>query len=139
VNCPLRCVKVRETKRITLGGEFVSEAVSEYHIATTVPIALMSPLLVWKIAHRRWDIENSVFNDLKQNWDFEHCYTHDPNGIRAVYALYCVVRNLMLLFAYKNLKDAPRRGVTLKELARQILVGIETLAQPLPIPSRVPG
>jgi len=45
----------------------------------------------------------------------------------------------MLLFAYKNLKDAPGRGVTLKELARQILVGIETLVQPLPLPSHGPS
>lgn len=139
VNCPLRCVKVRETKKVTRGGESVSETVSEYHIATTVPAAIMKPLLVWEIAHRRWDIENTVFNDLKQNWGFRHCYTHDPNGIRAVYALYCIAFNLMLLFTYKNLKDAPCRGVTLKELARQIMVGIETLAQPLPIPSRAPG
>jgi len=139
VNCPLRCVKVRETKKVTSGGEIVSETVSEYHIATTVPIAIMKPLLVWEIAHRRWDIENTVFNDLKQNWGFRHCYTHDPNGIRAVYALYCIVFNLMLLFAYKNLKGAPRRGVTLKELARQIMVGTQTLAQPLPIPPRGSG
>jgi len=130
---------VRETKKVTRGGEIVSETVSEYHIATTVPIAIMKPLLVWEIAHRRWDIENTVFNDLKQNWGFRHCYTHDPNGIRAVYALYCIVFNLMLLFAYKNLKGAPRRGVTLKELARQIMVGTQTLAQPLPIPPRGSG
>ena len=121
VGCPLRCVKVRETRKVTCNGELVSETVSEYHIATTALAALMKPLRVWEIAHRRWDIENTVFNDLKQNWGFRHCYTHDPNGIRAVYALYCIVFNLMLLFAYKNLKDAPGRGVTLKELARQIL------------------
>ena len=139
MDCPLRCVKVRETKKVTCNGELVSETVSEYHIATTVPAALMKPLRVWEIAHRRWDIENTVFNDLKQNWGFRHCYTHDPNGIRAVYALYCIVFNLMLLFAYKNLKDAPGRGVTLKELARQILVGIETLAQPLPLLSHGPS
>jgi hypothetical protein len=136
---PLRCVKVRETRKVTRNGERVSETVSEYHIATTVPVALMKPQLVWEIAHRRWDIENTVFNDLKQNWGFGHCYTHDPNGIRAVYALYCIAFNLMLLFAYKNLKDAPRRGVTLKELARQILVGIETLTHPLPVPPLTAG
>jgi hypothetical protein len=56
-----------------------------------------------------------------------------------VYALYCIVFNLMLLFAYKNLKDAPRRGVTPKELARQILVGMQTLTYPLPVPSFRPG
>jgi len=139
VCCPLRCVKVRETKKVTRRGQLVETTTTEYHIATTVPKAIMRPELVWEIAHRRWDIENTVFNDLKRNWGFEHCYTHDPNGIRAVYALYCIAFNLMLLFAYKDLKDAPGKGVTLKELARQVLAGIGTLAHPLPIPRLRPG
>lgn len=88
---------------------------------------------VWKIARRRWDIENTVFNGFKQNWHFEHYYAHGLNGIQAVYALYRIVFNLMLLSAYRNLKDAPRREITLNELARQILLSSETLAQPLPI------
>jgi len=36
-----------------------------------------------------------------------------------MYALFCIVFNLVMLFAYRNLKDAPARGLTLKELARQ--------------------
>jgi hypothetical protein len=139
VSCPLRCIKVRETKKVIHGDRLVEETVSEYHVATTVPQVIMKPELIWQIVHRRWDIENSIFNDLKRNWNFEHCHTHGPNGIRAVYALYCIVFNLMLLFAYKNLKDAPRRGVTPKELARQILVGMQTLTYPLPVPSFRPG
>jgi hypothetical protein len=53
----------------------------------------------WETVHRRWDIKNTVFNGLKQNWGFEHCYTQDRNGIRGAYALYCIASNLMLLFA----------------------------------------
>jgi len=34
-----------------------------------------------------------------------------------MYALFCIVFNLVMLFAYRNLKDAPARGLTLKELA----------------------
>jgi hypothetical protein len=58
-----------------------------------------------------------------------------------MYALFCIVFNLMMLFAYRNLKDAPGRGVTLKELARQMLVGMETLCQPITelLPRASPG
>jgi hypothetical protein len=134
VNAPLRCVKVREIKRVTRRGEVIEETQSEYHIVTTVPKALMKPELLWQIVHRRWDIENTIFCDLKQNWGFGHCYTHDLVGIKALYALTCIVVNLMLLFVYKHLKDAPKRGVTLIEIARQILVGLMTLRYALPIP-----
>src|SRR5690606_41335447 len=42
-----------------------------YHIATTMPRAILPTETVWLIMHRRWDIENSLFNDLKQNWRSE--------------------------------------------------------------------
>jgi len=58
-----------------------------------------------------------------------------------MYALFCIVFNLMMLLAYRNLKDAPARGLTLKELARQMLVGMETLCQPITelLPRASPG
>lgn len=31
----------------------------------------MTAETVWRIMHLRWDIENSLFNGLKQNWAFE--------------------------------------------------------------------
>jgi len=134
VRVPLRCVLVRETKKVTRRGEVIEEVESEYCIVTTVPKALMKPEVLWQIVHRRWDIENSVFCDLKMNWEFGHCYAHDVRAIEAIYALYCIAVNLMLLFAYRHLRDAPKRGVTLTELARQILVGLTALRTALPIP-----
>ncbi len=40
-----------------------------------------------------------------------------------------MVSNLVLPSGHENLLHAPLRGVTPKELARQILVGIETVVQ----------
>jgi len=131
---PLRCVKVRETRKVTRRGEVIEQRQSEYHIVTTVSKALMKPEVLWQIVHRRWDIENSVFCDLKMNWRFGHCYAHDITAIQAVYALYCIVVNLMLLFVYRHLRDAPVRGVTLVEIARQILAGLRAPHFGLPIP-----
>ena len=101
-----------------------------------MPMALMKPEVLWQIVHRRWDIENSIFNDLKMNWRFGHCYAHDVTAIQAIYALYCIAANLVLLFMYRHLRDAPKRGVTIIEIARQILVGLVTLRFGLPIPMR---
>ena len=141
VDCPLRCLKVVETKTTTCRGKVVRVDESTYHIVTTAPKAVVKAEVVWQIMHRRWDIENSIFNDLKQNWCFRHCYTHDVNGIQTMYALFCIAFSLVMLFAYRNLKDAPARGVTLKELARQMLVGMQTLCQPITdlLPRDAPG
>lgn len=117
-------MKVRETRKVTREGEVIEQTQSEYHIVTTVPKALMKPEVLWQIVHRRWDIEKSVFCDLKVNWGFGHCYAHDITATQAVYALYCIVANLMLLFVYRHLRHAPARGVTLIEIPRQILVGL---------------
>jgi len=136
---PLRCIKVREVRRVMEWPRTISTTETEYYLATTAPKSLIKAEVVWEIGHRRWDIENTVFCDLKQNWGFRPCYTHDRAGIEAIYALYCIVFNLMLLFVYRDLKNAPARGVTLKEIARQILVGIMMLSEPLPMARGKPG
>ena len=104
-------------------GTWHDEAPQTYYIATTMPRAILPSETVWLIMHRRWDIENSLFNDLKQNWGLRHCYTQDPNGIRMLMALVAIARNLMLLFAYRRLRRQDQRR-TLTALIRQVVRGI---------------
>lgn len=119
---PIRCLRVEETRWVRAQSEWVAEESVTYHIVTTMPQAIIRPETVWTIMHRRWDIENSLFNDLKQNWHFSHCYTHDVEGIEAMNALYAIARNLLLLFRYRGIR--PRQGMTLKTLTRQICRGL---------------
>ncbi|NLB74603.1 MAG: transposase [Firmicutes bacterium] len=134
VKSPLRCLKVEETRVTTCRGEITGETVTECHIVTTVPKAIMEADIVWQIMHRRWDIENNTFCDLKQNWGFRHCYIHDPKAIEVWYTIFCVAVNLMMLFLFRNLKWESRKGTTTIEISRQILVSLITLSDPLPIP-----
>lgn len=127
---PIRCLKVKETRWTRQDSKWVADDPVEYHIATSVPRSIMKPETVWLIMHRRWDIENSVFNDLKQNWHFSHCYTHNVHGIEAMMALFAIARNLLLLFRYRGIR--PPQGLTLKTLTRQICRGLlEGLAPPI--------
>lgn len=119
-----RCIKVRETKETWHQGKWVGEKPMAYYIATSLSRTELPAESMWLIMHRRWDIENSVFNDLKANWNFEHCYSHDPGTIEMIYALVTLARNLLLLFAYRHLRHFTTRGGTLTELARQIQTGI---------------
>jgi hypothetical protein len=134
VKVPLRCLKVWETRIATCRGKATEETVTEYHIVTTVPKAIMKADIVWQIMHRRWDIENNIFCDLKQNWGFRHCYIHDPKAIEVWYTIFCIAINLMMLFLFRNLKWEKRKGTTTIEISRQILVSLITLNDPLPIP-----
>ena len=104
VKSPLRCLKVEETRTTTCRGKIAEETVTEYHIVTTVPKAIMKADIVWQIMHRRWDMENNIFCDLKQNWGFRHCYTHDPKAIEVWYIIFCIAVNLMMLFLFRNPK-----------------------------------
>lgn len=119
---PIRCLKVRETRWTRQDATWVADDPVEYHIATSVPRAVMKPETVWLIMHRRWDIENSVFNDLKQNWHLGHCYTHNVHGIEAMMALFAIARNLLLLFRYRAIR--PKHELTLKTLTRHICRGL---------------
>ncbi len=134
VKVPLRCLKVWETRIATCRGKATEETVTEYHIVTTVPKAIMKADIVWQIMHRRWDIENNIFCDLKQNWGFRHCYIHDPKAIEVWYTIFCIAINLMMLFLFRNLKWEKRKGTTTIEISRQILVSLIMLNDPLPIP-----
>lgn len=129
LNEPIRCLRVEETHWIRHQSEWVAEKPVTYHIVTTMPQSILRADTVWMIMHRRWDIENSLFNDLKQNWHYSHCYTHDVQGIDAMNALYAIARNLLLLFRYRGIRA--RQGLTLKTLTRQICRGLlEGLATP---------
>jgi hypothetical protein len=30
--------------------------------------------------HKRWDIENNVFHQLKTEWHLDHCFLHSHRG-----------------------------------------------------------
>lgn len=39
--------------------------------------------VIWQIGHRRWGIENELFNVLTQHYHLPHCRHHDPTAIVA--------------------------------------------------------
>ncbi len=126
VKVPLRCLRVEEIREVREGERWVAKELQVYHVVTTLPRALMAADVVWELVHRRWDIENSLFNHLTQQWAFTHCYTHALQGIEALLALYCVALNLQLLYAHRQLRRTFRVGKdSLLTLGRQLLASLE--------------
>ena len=50
-------------------------------ITTSMTISIKT---IYKIMKARWDIENSIFNNLKNNANLNHCFVHGGNAVEAV-------------------------------------------------------
>lgn len=110
VKSSLRFVKFSKK---TLQGKY-----SQILVVTTdfsIPLRTL-----YKIMHKRWDIENSIFNKLKTYAGLEHCFVHHPNAIEAIVHLMITANNTMQLFRYKRLTSKNVRQMPEKELIRLI-------------------
>ena len=120
VDKPLRCLKIVETKKQIVRGRVVNEETKTIYLVTTCDKSIVSSLTVWSIAHRRWDIENSGFHNLKTNYNLDHCYTHEPKAIIALILVMMIAFNLFMLFFSRNLGGRYKRE-TKQAIARKIL------------------
>jgi hypothetical protein len=81
--------------------EYVKNNHHSFHsgaIMSTVgsgPKLVMSLKTLYKTIKARWDIENSIFNNLKTECGLEHCYVHGGNAVEAVISLIFIVSNIM--------------------------------------------
>ena len=60
---------------------------------------------VYKIMKARWNIENRVFNNLKNNANLNHCFVHSGNAVEAVLYLMFMASNLFQLFKVRRLRN----------------------------------
>lgn len=75
----------------------------------------MSMKTLFKMIRARWDIENYIFNNLKEHCGLEHCYVHGGNSVEAI-----IYQNILQLFLCRRLR---RNYETQKEIVRLIVNG----------------
>ncbi|WP_392486745.1 transposase [Haloimpatiens sp. FM7315] len=56
---------------------------------------------LWTIMHKRWDIENNAFLQLKTEWHLDHCFLHSPTGVETVLMFIILSFNLMQLYFFR--------------------------------------
>ncbi len=95
VKVPLRVLRIEET-RVSRTGKVLSEPLVT-HLVTTADQATVPTETLWRMLHRRWDIENKVFHDLKKFWGFGHNYHHDPTAFMVMLYLAVIAMNLTFL------------------------------------------
>ena len=79
---------------------------------------------LFKIIRARWDIENSIFNNLKTECGLEHCFVHGGKAVEAVLYLIFIASNIMQLFLFRRLRN---HFTTQREIARLLLKGLYLL------------
>jgi hypothetical protein len=76
---------------------------------------------LFRIIRARWDIENSIFNNLKKECGLEHCFVHGGKAVEAVLYLIFIASNIMQLFLFRRLR---KQFSTQREIVRLLLKGL---------------
>ena len=90
-------------------------------VTTCMDMALKT---LFKIIRARWDIENSIFNNLKTECGLEHCFVHGGKAVEAVLYLIFIASNIMQLFLVRRLKQ---HFTTQREMVRLLVKGLYLL------------
>jgi len=122
VKVPLRVLRIEET-RVSHTGKVLSEPVVT-HLVTNADEATVPTETLWRILHRRWDIENKVFHDLKKFWGFGHNYHHDSTAFMVMLWMAVIAMNLTLLFYHRRLPASFSRNHSFESLLGAIKMTI---------------
>ena len=128
-----KCIKVYELKfkmnNVRTPLRFVKFIIknsdgsrSQIMIVTTLDKASLRTL--YKMIKARWNIENSIFNNMKTEYHLGHCFVHDGNAVEAVVGLLFIAHNLTQLFLEKRIRNQIK---TQRELVRCLWKGLYLL------------
>ena len=104
---PLRVLSTHETetKRRRIAGQWHQEQEThDWSWITSIPLSVLSTRHLWLAAHRRWDIENDLFNQLVTYYALDHCFKHHPTAIINFVLTLFIAFVLLQCFYHRNLK-----------------------------------
>ena len=113
-----------------MNGEILGEK-NLTHIVTSASKTTLPTISLWRIMHRRWDIENKVFHDLKSYWGFKHSFHHEENAFMAMRWLIVLAFNLFNLFYHRRISHTYRKGSSKKYLRQELLIGFYLIDGPI--------
>lgn len=96
-------VKVRFVKFLEEIHNEDKVEIKEAWIITTDKFTAVKTL--WEIMHKRWDVENNVFHQLKTEWNLDHCFLHSPTGVETILMFIIMAFNLMQLYFFRCIRN----------------------------------
>ena len=70
--------------------------------------------LIWRMIHKRWDIELNGFRDLKTYYHADHCFEHA--AVEVIFMLIILAFNLREMFLYKRVNGFGESKITKREV-----------------------
>lgn len=129
---PLRVVKIKEVRHgyAIIGGKR-REAIEKIEIlaATTLSKNEAPPELIREIIHRRWEIENTGYHELKGNWNMEHGFIHQEVAFQVILWFMFLAINLFRLFLYRNRRSYADSGYSVREIAEKMRNALEHIRE----------
>jgi len=92
---------------------------SQIMIVTTCIEMRLKTIL--KMIKARWNLENCIFNNLKNHAGLEHCYVHGKKSVEAILFLIFIADDLFQLFKVRRIKN---QVPIQKQLVRLLLKGL---------------
>ena len=71
---------------------------------------------LWEMMHRRWDIEENGFHQLKTYYHAKHCYCRD--AVETIFNLIIIGFNVRELYLYRRSRNFAGSGISRKSINR---------------------
>ena len=72
--------------------------------------------VLWEMMHRRWDIEENGFHQLKTYYHAKHCYCRD--AVETIFNLISIGFNVRELYLYRRSRNFTGSGISRKSINR---------------------
>ena len=72
--------------------------------------------VLWEMMHRRWDIEENGFHQLKTYYHAKHCYCRD--AVETIFNLIIIGFNVRELYLYRRSRNFAGSGISRKNINR---------------------
>lgn len=72
---------------------------------------------LWEMMHKRWDIEENAFHQLKTYYHAKHCYCKD--AVETVFNLMILSFNIRELYLYRRIRNFEKSGITRKSVSQK--------------------
>ena len=80
--------------------------------------------VLWEMMHRRWDIEENGFHQLKTYYHAKHCYCRD--AVETIFNLIIIGFNVRELYLYRRSRNFAGSGISRKSINRIFCDGLLT-------------
>lgn len=88
--------------------------------ATSYTSSRFPSYAVWLAYHRRWDIENCGFRQLKHEWHWDHPFVHTADAVLNLWLLMVVAANLFEVFVSRRLNTTRAGAEPFRTVAKEL-------------------